>query len=157
MNASKNYAEMLRKLYIHNKQKFATKGINLFIERSTEFDKDALDLEESERISAKYFCKPKMCYWNCIYVASKEKDLTYYEGYAAAFIPMNHAWLVTKDGRVVEPTLVTLTKVPPIIEYFGMPIPIELAKKTNREFCPAWIDLFAEGGELIEEKEEAKE
>jgi hypothetical protein len=30
--------------------------------------------------------------------------LTYVEGYAFSSIPINHAWLITSDGQVVDPT-----------------------------------------------------
>ena len=161
MNNSKAYAYMLRRLYSANRQKAALKGIELFIQQSTEFDKKAMDLTLSMSLANRYLCVPKQCYWNCISIAKREKDLTYYEGYATSFVPMSHGWLVTKDGEVIEPTLVTLgSNKSRAVDYFGMAVPIEIAEKANREFCPSWLDYFyaEKGGEFIgeEKKEKAK-
>lgn len=50
---------------------------------------------------------PKQCYWNCQELVFKRKNLTYVEGYAIApqvSIPVAHAWLLTPEGYVIDPT-----------------------------------------------------
>jgi hypothetical protein len=49
----------------------------------------------------------RMCFKNCLDLALAHPDqLTYVEGYAYASypLPINHAWLITTDGQVVDPT-----------------------------------------------------
>jgi hypothetical protein len=65
----------------------------------------------------------KMCYRNSAEIALQRPDLTYVEGYAFADIPLPfpvaHAWLVTDDGLVVDPTWDAG------FEYFGIPFTID--------------------------------
>jgi hypothetical protein len=49
--------------------------------------------------------KKGMCYMNALHAALRYRDLTYVEGYAYdGTIPIHHAWLVRRDGRVLDPT-----------------------------------------------------
>lgn len=47
---------------------------------------------------------PKLCFDNAYRLAVKHKTLQYVEGYAARFIAVHHAWCVTADGTVIDPT-----------------------------------------------------
>lgn len=49
--------------------------------------------------------KQKECFGNAAKLVLREPSLTYVEGYATAIIPFHHAWCVTPDGTIVEPTL----------------------------------------------------
>jgi len=69
---------------------------------------------------------PKMCYQNAGSVAlgfhGDYPELTYVEGYAIPAdvgIPLQHAWLVDKDGNVIDRTWRDG------VAYFGIPIPSE--------------------------------
>lgn len=67
----------------------------------------------------------KLCFKNCTDLAFKYSQLTYVEGYAYASmpIPINHAWLITNDGQVVDPTWDVGSN------YFGIPFKtVDLAK-----------------------------
>jgi hypothetical protein len=68
-------------------------------------------------------------------VLGGNSDLTYVEGYAQAIIPIHHAWLVTKDGQVIDPTWST-ERIKPGESYFGVPLSSEyvtqLAINTER-------------------------
>lgn len=44
------------------------------------------------------------CFANAGILAVERPDLTYVEGWAGSLIPTEHAWLVTADGAVVDPT-----------------------------------------------------
>lgn len=51
---------------------------------------------------------PKLCFHNCFELANENRDLIYCEGYAIATkipIPIDHAWLITPEGQVIEPTI----------------------------------------------------
>jgi hypothetical protein len=50
----------------------------------------------------------KECFGNCaIHVITQDTDLTYVEGFASwSMMPVAHAWLVDKDGNVIDPTWV---------------------------------------------------
>lgn len=44
------------------------------------------------------------CYANAQYLASRRKGLRYAEGFATSVIPVEHAWCVDAEGRVIDPT-----------------------------------------------------
>lgn len=46
----------------------------------------------------------KQCYFNAAALARRSPSLTYVEGVALGVIPVSHAWCVTEDGVVVDPT-----------------------------------------------------
>jgi hypothetical protein len=47
----------------------------------------------------------KNCYGNAAQLALEDPALTYVEGYAMGrFFPIPHAWVVTEDGTVIDPT-----------------------------------------------------
>lgn len=50
--------------------------------------------------------EPRACYRNAAELAMRDPALTYCEGYARPqnLIPVHHAWCVTADGSVVDPT-----------------------------------------------------
>lgn len=51
--------------------------------------------------------RPKSCFFNCQKLALEREDLIYVEGYAIpASVPVTlaHAWLLTPDGRAIDPT-----------------------------------------------------
>jgi hypothetical protein len=59
----------------------------------------------------------KQCYANSTRLVMRHPNLTYVEGYAAGIIPVMHAWCVTKDGKVIDPTWKDSSKC----NYFGVP------------------------------------
>lgn len=63
---------------------------------------------------------PSECYRNAALLALENDDFTYVEGVALpdfAPIPIEHAWVVDKKGRVIDNTWKT-----PGSEYIGIPI-----------------------------------
>jgi len=69
----------------------------------------------------------KECFSNSISLVEHHPDeLIYCEGYAAGVIPVLHAWCVTHDGKVVDPTWNAHSRCSPGTEYLGVPL--------NREF-----------------------
>jgi hypothetical protein len=63
----------------------------------------------------------RRCYENAGTLAIERPELTYVEGYAAApgsIIPVNHAWCVDAEGRVVDNTFVE----PENSQYLGVAI-----------------------------------
>lgn len=47
----------------------------------------------------------KECFRNAFALSTRHKELTYAEGLAySGYFPVHHAWCVTQDGRVVDPT-----------------------------------------------------
>lgn len=65
----------------------------------------------------------RQCYANAFAMASVREELTYVEGYAVCdfgdgdLLPLQHAWCVTADGTVVDPTWPT-----PGVAYLGIPL-----------------------------------
>lgn len=49
--------------------------------------------------------EPRACFRNATTLALENRELTYVEGYAYALLfPMLHAWCVTADDEVIDPT-----------------------------------------------------
>jgi hypothetical protein len=52
--------------------------------------------------------EPKHCFYNAGKLAMLRKDLTYVEGFfwrGTLPIPIHHAWLITPEGFVIDPTI----------------------------------------------------
>jgi len=70
-----------------------------------------------------------LCYMNAYRLANRNQDkYTYVEGIGIHYIPTEHAWCITEDGTVVDPTWHEDGKVTP--EYFGVPLRMEWINKT---------------------------
>lgn len=68
---------------------------------------------------------PRECYRNAGTLALAHPELTYVEGVATSFIPTAHAWCVTPDGQVVDPTWAN----PGQCAYLGIPFKTEFLKR----------------------------
>lgn len=68
----------------------------------------ALLLERGAEWTVRRHCRWRgrqgACYANAQYLASRRKGLRYAEGYATSVIPVEHAWCVDAQGRVIDPT-----------------------------------------------------
>jgi hypothetical protein len=72
--------------------------------------------------------KPKNCYFNCQQLLKLHSGLTYCEGYALSntiVIPLAHAWLISPEGKAIDPTWET-----PSSAYLGV------------AFSTKWIRAF---------------
>lgn len=77
--------------------------------------------------------EPQSCFANAALLAMQRSDLTYVEGYAMnGFFPVAHAWCVTADGDVVDPTWVPENgvTVEPDVEYLGIPFGTDYVLRT---------------------------
>ena len=84
------------------------------------------------------------------------EDLTYVEGYAIASnvpIAIHHAWLVTPDGKVIDPTWRGQSDVNPGVEYYGIPFDNEWLRLRAVE-TEVW-GVFGTGGLSEEEFDDA--
>ena len=68
----------------------------------------------------------KECFCNALLlVLDSDDDLIYCEGYAdGSVIPVHHAWCVTRDGVVIDPTWRNLGA-----EYVGVPFKVEWVRE----------------------------
>lgn len=89
--------------------------------------------------------KLKTCYTTAGRIAIDRDDLIYCEGFACGVIPVMHAWLVDKEGNVIDPTWrQTVDGVDYRgVEYFGVPISHEyftehLCKYEKYALIDAW-------------------
>ena len=61
-----------------------------------------------------YAPEVKQCFYNAFMTLSEIEDAKYYEGWAVTLsgisIPIEHAWLVTKEGRVIDTTFALLER-----------------------------------------------
>lgn len=81
---------------------------HLILEEGVEFTV-ARDAEEHAEWIAEYGVEvgeAKLCFMNAgrYLLEPGHGELYYAEGYAHGIIPIHHAWLVTRDGRVIDPT-----------------------------------------------------
>lgn len=70
--------------------------------------------------------KAKECFANALTLCAALPGLTYVEGYAVSVIPTLHAWCVTADGTVVDPTW----DDPERCAYYGIPFDDKFAMHT---------------------------
>jgi hypothetical protein len=49
--------------------------------------------------------RAKNCFGNATAMVLRDSSLTYVEGYVTALIPIHHAWVMRKDGSIIDPTL----------------------------------------------------
>jgi hypothetical protein len=79
---------------------------------------------------------PRACFVNAGNLALKNPELIYVEGYATGVIPVNHAWCVTPDGIVVDPTW-QYPNCSPGDVFFGVAVKVEYLRMTvkrNKQF-----------------------
>ena len=68
----------------------------------------------------------KLCFQNAFALASRDPSYIYAEGWATNLAHFHHAWCVTRDGVVVDPTW----EHPEVCEYFGVPFQLVYVAKT---------------------------
>jgi hypothetical protein len=75
--------------------------------------------------------RTKECFANAADYSARYSDLTYVEGFAALRQgrPVHHAWCITPDSGVVDPTW--STDADESTEYFGIPFPPQLSARIS--------------------------
>lgn len=112
MNESRRYCEMVNGLQPQSKGPIA-----LLLKHGVEY---------AETAPAPWRGVPKGCYANAQYLVKRRKCWQYVEGYACHRIPLEHAWCLDADGKVVDPTW------PEGEHYFGIPFDMELVRRIRR-------------------------
>jgi hypothetical protein len=93
----------------------------------------------------------KECFKNCMNAVAfglyqDNSDYFYCEGYAVGLIPMLHAWLVTPEGKVVDPTWSE-----PGTEYFGVAFNRKFAQRqTLKQECYGLLDAWTSEWPLLQ-------
>ncbi len=139
-----------------------------FYENSSTFTTVDIDEKLSKEIADRNNCRVKQCYHNA-WISLSSRSFRYFEGYEMSKgipIPIEHAWLVSANGKIVDPTMIIngkqmqqqLKKDYKIIaevsnesrlplEYYGMEIPteyvIEMGIK-NKRTGSFLLDYFLE-------------
>jgi hypothetical protein len=102
------------------------------------------DWSDSAAVAKKYHTRKKACFDNCRSIALRRTGLTYYEGYVCTVVPIAHAWLVTAQGTVIDPTLCLINHVKyPPTDYFGLRIPREALLLPGDLITPLWAQVLA--------------
>jgi hypothetical protein len=106
----------------------------------------------------------RKCFVNAFHLADAHPELTYVEGFASKRSePIHHAWCVTEDGRVVDPTWQQHDGDPEPEQWEYLGVPFELAfvdEITDRKGTYAVFDdytIYASplpGGAVKDWKEE---
>ena len=112
-----------------------------FLRSGREFS--TINREHSRNLANHYGAHERQCYANALQIAMCEPELAYVEGFATSIIPVEHAWVVNKQGTVFDPTWILLGEdwTP---DYFGVEIPLIVAAKhyaDPRLIMPAWTAL----------------
>jgi len=79
----------------------------------------------------------KQCFANCAKAVMRNPDkLIYCEGFASGIIPVNHAWLLTTDGQIIDPTWDGRKEIKHEgegTEYYGVPFKFGYVLRILRE------------------------
>jgi hypothetical protein len=113
MNASREYLQMQVDAFGREHARLAA----WLLDHGREFTVD-------ERTFKGRRMRAKECFGNATRMVVRDPSLTYVEGYVTALIPIHHAWVMRKDGSIIDPTLSLKmlnggTRV--IDGYFGVP------------------------------------
>jgi len=125
---------------------------NWLITNSSIFSKQDVDLEESLRFYNQHATEIKQCFYNCWH-GLFNRHLKYFEGFVASKkIPVvfEHAWLVTRDNKIIDPTFIIPTpldrdRIPD--DYFGMQLDTDWVLKYSvkvKKSGPFLLDYFCE-------------
>lgn len=167
----KEFCEMELQAYrkMNNSRQTAYK--EWFYKNSESF-KD-VNKELSEKLSIENSCEIKQCYRNAWIATCGKRNLRYFEGFVASKsipIPIQHAWLIDTDGKVVDPTLIIngdrmvkqLRKMGIKDhtprgnrlgdDYFGMEIPIDFVNKMTfkKKITGEWLLDYFKSVELAQ-------
>src|SRR5882757_4091098 len=72
----------------------------------------------------------KMCFMNATHLALAKSAMIYCEGYVEIYgIAINHAWCVSQQGKVIDPTM-TQEPNDRIGEYYGIPFKTDYLQKS---------------------------
>lgn len=112
---------------------------------------EVVDWKLSQQLAETFRCRIKECYSNCLSIAALLPELAYHEGIATKIVPTDHAWLVTKDGTVVDPTYVLMDVER--VDYFGIPLSIKEVMTRGEAYLPGWVNHIER--QLKEEKHDA--
>lgn len=106
--------------------------------------------EWTERVPANWQGTQGACYANAQFLARRRKGLRYVEGFATNVIPVEHAWCIDAEGRVVDPTWGEDRKP----DYCGIAFEPDLVRRirriTGKESYSllftwwAWDEIYAE-------------
>ena len=89
------------------------------------------------------------CFSNAFNLSMRNPELAYCEGFAVSMIPVLHAWCVTLDGRVVDPTWTPSNEVEGLA-YFGVPLADDYVRRvalTTKKF--GVLDRWEEGFPIL--------
>ena len=76
----------------------------------------------------------QQCYENAWRVAQRTKAYHYVEGFAIGMIPVLHAWLIDRDGNVIDPTWASRTAGIGSA-YMGVELNLEEVRRSRRAGC----------------------
>jgi len=97
-----------------------------------------------------FMVEPKQCFDNAYRLARRwPKRYRYVEGIACGIIPMHHAWVLNAAGEVVDPTWSLYSRLG--TEYFGVIIPLDIAKQVRNRKCLSIIDNWSSRWPLFRE------
>lgn len=140
MNNSHEYVKNVIRLYERHEDVWHLDVWREFERQSMAFT--VVDWEESLKVARLYKATLKQCYVNCRIISAINRNYRYFEGFATAIIPIEHAWLVRRsDGVVIDPTFVLLPDDDGAgYDWFGVHVSnTDLRRKRRNIYEPGWI------------------
>lgn len=124
---ARDYVEGVLQLWSQSDQTSLQRQIYQYIlDHGQEFDRSLVLSKASAGLRARLGARTKECFYNAQRAAILEPmRYRYFEGFAVSLIPVHHAWIVTDQGAVLDPTWVNLPQRTEL-NYFGMEIPYQV-------------------------------
>lgn len=94
--------------------------------------------EWTERRPWRWRGSKQACYYNAQYLARTRKGLRYVEGFATSVIPVEHAWCIDAENRVIDPTWDADRPA----DYFGIPFERDAVRRIRRVTGRSYSLLF---------------
>lgn len=149
MNQSKQYVKQIILLHRNFKQPRSNLGLYLdFMKAAKTFPASKIDRELSRKLAGRFKCHTGMCFSNSLSIARKLDGYQYYEGFATCMIPVEHAWIVSPEGKVIDPTWQRFFNDPnPPLDYYGVAIPWKevVMSRAVSLYEPSWVRFLMKG------------
>lgn len=103
-----------------------------------------------QALPGKFHAWPQQCFDNAYRLARRWKArFRYVEGVALGVIPIHHAWVINAAGEVLDPTWLQNSTIG--TEYFGVVIPLDIAKQVRHKDNASIIDNWQRRWPLFRE------
>jgi hypothetical protein len=130
-NSAREYCKALKALMKDNPN--GVKFYEFLLENGKEFQCQPVPKTLPKGIRSKTY-QVKQCFYNAQTIALLH-GYDYYEGFAISLLPVEHAWVISRDGELLDLTWDKVAENGEKFDYFGVHIPSNFVRihmlKTN--------------------------